>query len=134
MRESLVSETNASCMSTGFSSQRCAYRRRHGRQPHFERLRGDQTLIGTVSPRVAALDDVWRRRGIQRKCGKDVDRQLTGDALGLTLFRGTMLLPKRARLVDILSSIHTLCAGLPTSPRAFSHFCRGEPPDALSVP
>ena len=64
----------------------------------------------------------WSSINLTMKHAKSVDRSLGGTALGRDLISGKFLMPKRARLRELLSSFHTILVGKRTSPSDFAHF------------
>ena len=74
----------------------------------IERLTNADMAPGTVSDVAKRLDDTWQQLGIVGKSTKTVDRALDETALGMDLVRGRLLLPKRSRLLDLVSALVSL--------------------------
>ena len=92
----------------------------------FERSRGakSEPLGRSI---LEDLDDVSARHGILSKDDKKIDKSLNGVVLGMQLADGKFLLPKQARLLDIVVSLTDLQTQSlrPSKCRTTSDRCNG---------
>ena len=88
----------------------------------FERSQGSNIVPGSVSLVFDKLDAVWREHGIVPKTSKSTDREPCGTALGMELVHGRFLMPKRSRMIDIVSALICLLEECDISPADLGHF------------
>ena len=88
----------------------------------FERGSAAEMQQHATAPVFNELDRVWRKYGIVAKDSKVMNWVPEATALGVDIVDGKFLMPKRARLLDVVSAlIYLLTEGI-ASTQEFGHF------------